>query len=113
MKSLLFTVPLKPGKLEAYKKFAAEITGPKREEYTALLKRYGMLSTRVWLQKIGGREYAMVFHEGTDDALERLKNWSLSTHPFDLWFREQLNHCYDGPPDGAHLLFELLPHHHA
>ena len=107
MKSLLFTVPLKPNTLALYKNFAAEITGPRKQEYKELLKRYGLKTAKVWHKKRAGHEYVLIFHQAEDDALERLKRWSSSTHPFDLWFDQQLSKCYEGAPEPAHLLFEL------
>jgi Family of unknown function (DUF6176) len=109
MKTLVFTIPLKPGKLADYKAFAAEITGPRRKEYTALLKRYGLKSGKVWHQQFGTKEYIIVYHEVEDDARERLKLWSSSMHPFDVWFREQLDKCYAAAMEEAHLIFEFDP----
>jgi hypothetical protein len=37
----------------------------------------------------------MFIHEMGDDASERLKGWSSSTHPFDQWFDKNLRNCYD------------------
>jgi len=42
VKTLLFINPLKPGKLNAYKAFASEITGPRRVEFIDLLNGYGI-----------------------------------------------------------------------
>ncbi|HSX25881.1 MAG TPA: hypothetical protein VLE89_02605 [Chlamydiales bacterium] len=110
MKKLLYTARLKPGVHAAYRLFAAEITGPRKQEYTSLLKRYGLKSTKVWYQTFGDREYAMIFHEAQDDALDRLKTWSSSTHPFDLWFGKQLANFYETAPELAHVFFEFDPH---
>ena len=112
IKNLLFTVRLKPGMLAAYKEFGATITGPRKEEYRALLKRYGLRAAKVWHEKIAGHEYVFIFHEAEDEALERLKGWSSSTHPFDRWFGEHLSKCYEIFPDQpAHLLFEFDMRH--
>lgn len=107
MKSLLFAVFLKPGMLDAYKRFTAEITGPRKLEYKELLKRYGLRTAKVWHEKVLNRDYVIIVHEAEDDALERLKTWASSTHPFDLWFGEHLNKCYEKFPEPAHLLFKF------
>ena len=107
MQTLLFATFLKPGTLGAYKGFVAEITGPRKKEYSELLKRYGLKTAKVWYEKLSDRDYIMIVHEAEDDALERLKNWTSSTHPFDLWFGEQLNICYEKFPEPAHLLFKF------
>ena len=84
MKTLLFATCLKPDTLGVYKRFVAEITGPRKKEYSELLKRYGLKTAKVWYEKLSDRDYVMIVHEAEDDALERLENWSSSTHPFDL-----------------------------
>lgn len=96
MKSVLFTMPLKSGKLPAYKAFIDECTtGSKQEEYKDLLLRYGLNSTKMWLQTLDGKDYAMFIHDMDDDGMEKLKAWDASTHPFDQWFNQQLHDCYD------------------
>ena len=107
MKSLLFAVFLKPGMLDVYRKFAAEITGPRKREYSELLKRYGLTTAKVWIEKIESRDRVVIYHDVEETALDRLKHWSSSTHPFDLWFAEQLALCYENFPDPAHSLFEF------
>ncbi len=107
MQDLLSANFLKPGTLDAYKKFIAEIIGPRNQEYKELLKRYGLGTVKVWHEKVSGKDYVMVVHEAEDDALERLKDWEASNHPFDLWFGEQLNQYYEKFSDPAHLLFEF------
>jgi len=107
MKSLLFIVPLKTDMLVSYKAFIAEITGARKREYSDLLKRYGLRTAKVWHQKVENKEYIMIFHLAEDNALERLKTWASSTDPFDLWFKEHLNKCYEGAPELANFLFEF------
>ena len=109
MKSLLFTVLLKPGTLKAYQAFAAETTGPRKQEFAAMLKRYGLKTSKVWHQHIAGQDYLMIYHDAEDDALERLKSWASSTHPFDRWFDEHLKKCYENWPEEAHSVFDFKP----
>jgi hypothetical protein len=106
MKNLLFIQPLKPNTLPAYKTFIVEITGPRRKEYKELLKRYGLRTVKIWHINLNGVDYILVFHEAEDDALERLKGWPFSEHPFDLWFKEHLNRFYEST-EQAHLLLEF------
>jgi len=93
--------------LNAYKQFTAEITGPRKAEYKELLKRYGLKTVKVWHENLAGKDYVMIVHDAEDDALERLKNWISSTHPFDLWFGDHLNKCYEKFPEPSHLLFKF------
>lgn len=110
MKTLLFVNPLKAGKFSEYKKFVAEITGPRKKEYVDLLKRYHLKTANVWHQKIGDKEYIIVYHEIAGEVKDPLAAWSSSTHPFDVWFKEQLNNLHDmsgiTPPE---FLFHFEP----
>jgi len=107
MQSLVFVNPLKPGMLETYKAWTKEITGPKKKEYTDLLKRYGIIEAKVYYHKIAGKEIVIVYHEAEDNALELLADFGKSTHPFDQWFFEELSkmHEFDGSETMAQLLF--------
>ena len=108
MKTILNINPLKPGKLNEYKAFAAEITGPRRKEFVELLKRYHLKTAEVWDHKLGDIEYIVVRHDVESDVTDPLANWMTSTHPFDQWFRQQLDNLHDmenvTPPN---LLFSL------
>jgi len=114
MQTLVFVNPLRPGKLKEYKEFAAEITGPRKREYIDLLRRYGLKDAKVYYHKIGGREFVIVIHEAENDATSRLGNFASSTHPFDLWFYDQLQklHEFEGAETQAELLFSFDPRHH-
>ena len=92
----LFTFPLKPGKLDQYKKFMQECcNGSKQVEFKDLLIRYGMNTLKLWHHNFNGRDYAVFTHDISDDGFERLKGWSTSTHPFDKLFNEQMQDCYE------------------
>lgn len=108
MKTILFVNPLKPGKLNEYKAFSAEITGPRRKEFVDLLKRYHLKTSEVWQHKLGDIEYVIVRHDVEEGVTNPLENWLTSTHPFDQWFQQQLLNLHDMnnviPPN---LLFSL------
>ena len=92
----LFTFPIKPGKLNTYIKFMREcVNGSKKAEYKDLLIRYGMNTVKMWHHNFNGHDYVLFTHDISDDGFERLKGWSTSTHPFDKWFNEQLQDCYE------------------
>ncbi len=103
----LIVVPFKEGRVDAYRKFAEVITGPKKREYADMLRRLGLKSTRVWIQALGGKEYAVVYHDAEEKAADHLKHWMVSTHPFDVWFREQLAGFYEGPIEPSQHLFDF------
>lgn len=114
MQTIIDINPLKPGKLSAYKAFAAEITGPRKKEFADLLKRYGLKNAVANHHKIRDVDFIIVVHIAEDDARERLKNFATSSHPMDQWFVEQLSQLHDFSPlngDGqsSHPVFAFTP----
>jgi hypothetical protein len=95
MKTIVDINPLKPGKLEAYKAFAREITGPKRQDLTEMFARYGLKTAEVFHHKIRDVDFIIVVHEAEDDVRERLEKFSTSNHPMEKWFVEQLSNLHD------------------
>jgi hypothetical protein len=95
MQHIVFINPLKVGKLKAYKIFSAENTGPRKEENNDLLKRYGLLTTKVYYHNLGGKEFVIVIHGIEKDAKARLEKFATSNHPYDQWFLEQLRDLHD------------------
>jgi hypothetical protein len=89
MPTILFINPLKSGKLNEAKAFIAEFTGPRKLEYIDMLHRYGLKNTKIYYHAIAAQEFAIVTHEIENDDMEKLANWPSSTHPFDVWFKEQ------------------------
>lgn len=109
MQTLVYVKPLKAGKLEAYKKFCATNAGPRKAEYSDLLKRYGLNNTRVFNHHIEGKDYIIIVHDGaTDDAVERLSKWAQSDNPYDHWFGEQLVELHGAGTDDEAAQSELL-----
>lgn len=84
-----------PGKLVEYKEFLAELVTKHKEEYRDMLNRYGLTNSKVLYQKLDDVEFAVVMHEIEPHAFERLAGWTTSTHPFDIWFKNQSKKYYD------------------
>jgi|GEM_PF-3576552 len=91
----LTILPLKPGMTEEYKTFANTLLTSKKKEYQARLKYYDLGKTTIWIETILDRDYSIVAHEAGINSKKLLANWEQSTHPFDLWFREQVSNCFD------------------
>jgi len=98
MQTIVEIKPLKPGKVEAYRDFAAAITGPKKKEYADMLKRYGLKTANVYFHKIRDVDFVIVVHLAEDDAMERLQHFATSTHSMEQWCLEQLNELHDSTP---------------
>ena len=89
MKTYLFTVPLAPGKTEAWKKYMKEMTGPRNEEYKKSRKRAGLKVEQVFLQQTPHGDMCVVMLGG-DNPQKSLESFMKSTDPFDIWFKEKV-----------------------
>ena len=98
MQTIVDICPLKPGKLAAYKAFAAEITGPRKKEFADLLKRYGLHTANTYYHKIGDTEFVVVVHVAEPDARKRLQSFGTSQNLMDQWFCKQLEMLIDHAP---------------
>src|SRR3989338_2689083 len=98
MQTIVDINPLKPGKLEAYKSFAAEITGSRQKEFADLLNRYGLKTAHAYHHKIRDVDFVIVVHIAEDDVKKRLEHFGTSKHPMDQWFVEQLTQLHDFSP---------------
>ncbi|MCB1107959.1 MAG: hypothetical protein KDK76_07690 [Chlamydiia bacterium] len=108
MQTITFINPLKAGRLEAYKTFTEEILGPRREEYSDLMKRYGLKTAKVYSHALNGQEFIIVVHDAEDDAMERLSTFASSEHPFDQWFFKQLTELHEFEEGGDTLAKHLF-----
>lgn len=95
MNSALFTVPLKPNSLEKFKDIINHTFEHKSDEWRDMLSRYDLSSVKIWCKHFDGVDYAFVYHDAGDAFEEKLKGWDESTHPFDIWFNDQLMSVYD------------------
>lgn len=93
MASLAFTAPLLPGKLDAWKEFHNQLDGLRRWDFEDQQRRLGLVRHRVWLQETPAGPVALVVQEGEDPERARAILAS-STHPFDVWFREQVKELH-------------------
>ncbi len=114
MQTIVDINPLKPGKLQAYKDFITEYSGPRREDFRAMLNRYGLRTVDVYFHQISGVDFVVVIHQAEDNARELLKNFTSSTHPTEQWFVKQLNDLHyfeplNGASNSATKLFSFDP----
>ncbi len=95
--------PILEGKLEAWKQFAKETQGPRREELRDLNRRYGLTRHAAWLAETPSGPMVIALHEGPggDEFMEKLAS---SQHAVDVWFKEKVKelHGFDvtQPPPG-------------
>jgi hypothetical protein len=89
MKTYLLTVPLAPGKTEAWKQYMKELTGPRNDEYKKSRKRAGIKVEQVFLQQTAHGDMCVVMLGG-DNPQKSLESMMTSNDPFDKWFREKV-----------------------
>lgn len=94
METVLFCIPLKPGKLNQYEVFAKESV-KKVDEYKDMLNRYDIHCAKTWHKNINDRDYIFVYHEVGPSFRAKMKGWDTSEHPFDEWFRKNMLAVYD------------------
>lgn len=109
MASHAMMVPLPEARVEEWKKFAAEATGPRRRELDDLGRRHGLTRHAAWLQETpDGGHVVIVLLEGSrpEGFIAALV---ASPHPFDRWFTEQIQTVHEVdfsrpmPPSTLHL----------
>lgn len=86
-------IPLVPEKVESWKAFAREITGPRGDEFTDFNERMGLTAHRVWLMQSPQGPLAIVVHDGpgADTFPEQLAK---SDYPFDRYFLAQISEAH-------------------
>ena len=89
MNTYLFTVPLAPGKTQAWKNYVKEITGPRSEEHKKSRMRAGVTSELVYLQQTPHGDMCVVMLGG-ENPTRSFELLVKSSDPFDKWFREKI-----------------------
>ena len=94
MKSLLITVPILPGKLDAWRRFTHEVLVERRAAYEVAIREGGLTRLRVWHQRgPNGADTAVVMYDGP--APERfLQRIMTAKDEFAAWFRDQGVVCH-------------------
>ncbi len=84
-----FVNPVVAGKLDLWKSYVKEMTGPRSKEYKDSRKRIGLKVERVWLQHTPMGDFAVVYWEAQDIA-KVFQGLMESVAPFDKWFRTNI-----------------------
>ena len=89
MAATTFAVPLLPGTTDAWLAGVAEMTGSRRAEFDASLRRLGVTREVVTLQRTPDGDVVVVYIEG-DDPDSVVARIRVSDDPFDSWFTETM-----------------------
>jgi hypothetical protein len=102
MALLAMAYPILPGRTDDWRRLMAELDGPRREEYDALQRRFGVRS-RVFLQQTPEGDLVLVTMDG-DDSYRAMQQMYAGNDSFTEWFVVQVKdiHGIDlrEPPPG-------------
>lgn len=93
METILLTLPIVPGKQEAWRRFCQELQGARRTEFEASRRRLGITEEVVWLAHDTTGETAVLLLSAADPE-RALAGLAVSHTPFDRWFRRQVRNLH-------------------
>jgi hypothetical protein len=93
MGTVAFAAPLLPGKTDAWRRWIAELNGPRAADMADFNSRYGLTRHAAWLQQTPGGDLVAVIHEGpgAEDLMTRVAE---SDSEFDIWFRSAVEELH-------------------
>jgi len=93
MSGIVLTFPIKPGKVEAWRRFCQEMSGSRRHAYETSRRRLGVTRERFALVTNAFGSAAVTTLEAPDVA-QALGQIIASVLPFDIWYREQVQELH-------------------
>ena len=87
MATLAISLPCLPGGADNLREFAAEVAGPRREEFEDFHHRAGLTAERWFVQQTPQGDVLNLVLEG--DPMRAIGVLATSDVPFDVWFREK------------------------
>ena len=99
----LVIAPIVEGKVEAWRQWTGEMTGPRRSDFDDFNERYGLTRHSAWFAETPAGPMAVVLHEGPggDEFMQKL---ATSDHEFDKSFRAKVEEFHgidlSAPPPG-------------
>ncbi len=88
MESRVIAFPILPGKEEAGRRFADEVSNQRGAEMDRSLRGLGAVREDWYLQT--GPQGAMILVAiEAEDVLKLFQEWAVSNDPFDCWFKQQ------------------------
>ena len=89
MAQYAFINPVIAGKMDVWKNYVTEMTGPRRQEYKESRKKAGLSVEKVWVQHTPMGDYAVVYWEAADIG-KVFERFMQSEEPIDKWFRDKI-----------------------
>ena len=95
--------PILQGKLEAWKQWGEEMTGPRQGEFRDVNRRHGLTRHAAWLAETPSGPMVIALHEGPGGE-EFMEKVASSNHEFDQWFKDKIKELHGmdvtQPPPG-------------
>lgn len=93
MPKLTMTLPIRPGKLEAWRRFCQELQGARRPAYEMSRRRLGIVREQFALVQTPIGDAVLASIEASDVG-RALSDLAASDRPFDRWFKERLRELH-------------------
>ena len=106
MAAAVTIAPIRPGRVEEWRGFVAELQGSRRIEWVQSQRRRGI--TRQVISLSHGDVIAAVIYTESADPGEARRLLAESGDPFDEWFRSRLADLHDDPFE-AEVVFDSAP----
>lgn len=90
--SLGLALPILPGRTPAIRRLLASCASERRTEFDASRRRAGIARDLKWLQSTPVGDFLVRYVEA-DDAPGAVRHVLSSDHPFDVWYRGELQSC--------------------
>jgi hypothetical protein len=89
MQHLCIALPVQPGKTQVLKEFVKSIKESRWKEYEDFQNR-SRVQKVVWFLQSSPHGDQFLIYNGGEDFTRLSREFGASTHPFDLWFGQQL-----------------------
>lgn len=99
-------IPIRPGQLDACKRFIDELLTTRRAPFSASQRAEGITEEHFLIHSDHTGDRLIVYNDGNAAARERMRQVrAQSTDPFDVWFRERFRAIHginlEHPPEGG------------
>ncbi len=102
MAMFAISFPIPKGNTEKWKAFMAELTGPRKADFSASRKKLGVRE-RTFLQHTPHGDFVIVTLEG-DHPQKAFAEFGQASDPFAQWFKKQVSEIHgvdlNAPPPG-------------
>jgi len=89
MSTYAYGLMLEPGKTDELRRLTSDLRGARKAEHEDYMRRYHLTKEYGWIESTRMGDMFVVYFEATDDFLAENRAFAASTHPFDVWYKQQ------------------------